>query len=101
MNSLELAARISEHHKITKTQAKEIIDTVCKAISETAAGGDEVSLTGFGKFKVQSRPARTGRNPRTGEAIKISASKRLAFAPAKAVREALNAAPKKRKKAAK
>ena len=99
MNSLELAARIAEQHKITKTQAKEIIDTVCKAISETAAGGDEVSLTGFGKFKVQSRPARQGRNPRTGEAIKIAASKRLAFAPAKAVREALNTAPKKRKKA--
>src|SRR3546814_14656973 len=53
-------------------------------------GGAEVSLPGFGKFKVQNKPAREGRNPATGATMKIAASRKLSFAPAKAVKDALN-----------
>ena len=54
------------------------------------AKGDEISLNGFGKFKVKASPAREGRNPSTGETIKIKASKKLTFAAAKAVKDRLN-----------
>jgi DNA-binding protein HU-beta len=56
-----------------------------------ASGGQEVSLPGFGKFKVKETAARDGRNPSTGEIIKIAASKKLSFTPAKAVKDQLNA----------
>lgn len=90
MNTTELADAVASEHGLTKTQAKSIIDSVLKAISGAAVKGSEVSLPGFGKFKVQSRPAREGRNPRTGETMKIAASKKLSFQPAKAVKDALN-----------
>ena len=61
-----------------------------RAIAEAAAKGDEVSINGFGKFKVKASPARDGRNPATGETIKIRASKKLTFAAAKAVKDKLN-----------
>ena len=96
MNTAELADQIAAGHELTKTEAKQIVDDVLQAIIDAAAGGDEVSLPGFGKFKVQDRPARTGRNPATGAAIKIAASKKLSFAPAKAVKDALNT-PKAKK----
>lgn len=60
------------------------------AIVAAAAKGDEVSLTGFGKFKIKVKPAREGRNPATGETIQIAASKTLTFVPAKAVKDILN-----------
>ena len=59
-------------------------------ITDAAAKGDEVSLNGFGKFKVKNTPAREGRNPSTGATIQIAASKKLTFAPAKAVKDKLN-----------
>ena len=52
--------------------------------------GDEIVINGFGKFKVKDSPAREGRNPATGEAMQIAASKKLGFAPAKAVKDKLN-----------
>lgn len=67
-----------------------LVDAVFSTIADAAAKGDEVSLNGFGKFKVKHKPARDGRNPSTGEAIKIAASNKLAFAPAKALRDKLN-----------
>jgi len=97
MNTSELAAHLAERHELTKTLAKQIVEDALTAIVDAAQGGDEVSLAGFGKFSVKSRAARKGRNPATGEAIKIAASKRLAFAPAKSVRDAMNS-PKKAKK---
>jgi len=96
MNTAELADHIAESHGLTKAAAKLIIDDALSAIVEAAASGNEVALAGFGKFKVQSRAARTGRNPQTGASIKIAASKKLAFTPAKAVKEALNS-PKSKK----
>ena len=97
MNTTELAALLAERHELTKTLAKELVDDVLTAIVDAVHGGDEVSLAGFGKFSVKSRAARKGRNPATGEAIKIAASKRLAFSPAKSVRDQMNS-PKKAKK---
>ena len=90
MNTAELADRVAQEHGLNKTQAKAMIDTVLKAITEAAATGTEVSLPGFGKFKVQNRPEREARNPRTGEMINVAASRKLIFQPAKAVRDRLN-----------
>ena len=95
MNTTELAERLAAKQGLSKTHAKEAIEFVLAAITEAAAGGDEVSLSGFGKFKVASRAAREGRNPATGATIKIAASKKLSFAPAKAVKDALNPPTKK------
>lgn len=91
MNSSEIIARIAESHSVTKTQAQAILDTVLNSIVSAATNGDEVSLPGFGKFKVKASPERDGRNPSTGERIKIAASKKLSFSPAKALKESLNA----------
>jgi DNA-binding protein HU-beta len=63
---------------------------VFATIADAAAKGEEISLNGFGKFKVKATPAREGRNPATGAAMQIAASKKLAFAPAKAVKDKLN-----------
>lgn len=60
------------------------------SIAEAAAKGDEISLNRFGKFKVKQTPAREGRSPATGETIQIAASKKLSFAPAKAIKDKLN-----------
>jgi len=90
MNTTDLADKIAADHGLTKANAKSVIETVLKAITDTAASGVEISLPGFGKFKVQDRPAREGRNPRSGETMQIAASKKLAFVPAKSVKDALN-----------
>lgn len=90
INTSDLAERLAEVHGLTKTQAKAVVEDVLKGISEAAAKGDEVSLNGFGKFKVQNKPEREGRNPSTGATIKIAASKKLVFQPAKALKDAVN-----------
>jgi DNA-binding protein HU-beta len=90
MNNADLADRLSSLHDLTKADARKLVDAVFTAIGEAAAAGDEVSLSGFGKFKVKASPAREGRNPSTGEAITIAASRKLSFAPAKAVKDKLN-----------
>jgi len=103
MNTSELADQLAAEQGLTKAAAKQAIETVVTAIINAATQGDEISLSGFGKFKVTSREAREGRNPATGAKIKIAASKKLSSTPAKAVKDALNPAPKKpapRKKAA-
>jgi DNA-binding protein HU-beta len=76
--------------KLTKAQAKAIVDAVFGAISGAAKKGEEVSIPGFGKFKVQAKPARTGRNPSTGAAIQIAASKKVVFQPAKSLKDSVN-----------
>jgi DNA-binding protein HU-beta len=76
---------------LTKAQAKSLIEGVFAKIREAALKGEEVSLPGFGKFKVQDKPARTARNPRTGETIAVAATRKLAFQPAKALKDALGA----------
>jgi DNA-binding protein HU-beta len=91
MNNNELSDRIATDHQLDKSAARKIVDAVFAAIGEAAARGEEIALTGFGKFKVSDRPERDGRNPSTGATIKIAASKKLSFTPAKALKDKLNA----------
>ncbi len=91
MNTNELAQQIAGTHKLNEKQAKFLINKILQAIAGAAAEGKEVSLPGFGKFKIKDRPARTGRNPATGAAIDIAASKQIVFMPAKAIKDVLNA----------
>lgn len=90
MNNNELADHIAEKHQLSKTDARKLVDAVFAAIVDTATKGEEVALAGFGKFKIQDRPEREGRNPATGAAMTIAASKKLSFSPAKAVKDRLN-----------
>ena len=90
MNTSELVAKIAEAHGVSKTQAQAIVDGMLKTILSAAANGEEISLPGFGKFKVKETPEREGRNPASGEKIKIAASRKLSYSPAKAVKELLN-----------
>jgi len=90
MNNTDLADKVAEAHGLNKTDARKIVDTVFAAIADAAARDEEVSLSAFGKFKVKASAAREGRNPATGETIKIAASKKLGFSPAKAVKDKLN-----------
>jgi DNA-binding protein HU-beta len=90
MNNAELIEKVAAANSLSKAEAKTLVDSVFGAITDAAVAGDEVSLNGFGKFKVKDSIAREGRNPSTGETIKIAASKKLGFVPAKAVKDALN-----------
>ena len=99
MNVIEMADAIATQHGMEKKTAKAVVEAVFAAMTEAAKAGDEVSIPGFGKFKVASREARSGRNPATGETIQIAASKKLAFTPAKQLKDSMNAAPEKPAKA--
>ncbi|RJF85954.1 HU family DNA-binding protein [Sphingomonas cavernae] len=90
MNNSDLAEIIGNANGLTKADAKKIVDGVFGAIAEAAAKGEEISLPGFGKFKVKDSPAREGRNPATGEAMQIAASRKLGFSAAKALKDKLN-----------
>ena len=90
MNNADLAEKVAEAHGLSRADARKVVDTVFAAIADAAASNDEVSLSGFGKFKVKASAAREGRNPSTGETIKIAASKKLGFSPAKAIKDRLN-----------
>jgi DNA-binding protein HU-beta len=83
MNNTELAETLVANHNLSKADARKVVDDLMAAIVE-------VSLSGFGKFKIKDSPAREGRNPSNGETIQIAASKKLTFVPAKAVKDALN-----------
>lgn len=86
----EIADKIAAEQNLTKAQAKTIVDSVFKQIAEAAKSGGETNVPGFGKFKVKDKPEREARNPATGAMIKVAASKKLTFTPAKAVKDALN-----------
>jgi len=86
----EIADTIATEQNLTKAQAKAIVESVLKQITDAAKSGAETNLPGFGKFKVKQTPEREGRNPATGAAMKIAASKKLTFTPGKAVKDALN-----------
>ena len=91
MNTTGLVEHLATDNGVSKEHAKKIVDGVFLTIAAAAIRGEEVSLNGFGRFKVVERAERQGRNPATGETITIAATKKLAFTPAKAVRDALNA----------
>lgn len=90
MNNSDLAEKIAAETGATKADARKLVDLVFASIAEAAAKGDEISLNGFGKFKVKESAAREGRNPSTGATIQIAASKKLGFTAAKGLKDILN-----------
>ncbi|MEJ7912765.1 MAG: HU family DNA-binding protein [Chitinophagaceae bacterium] len=79
MNKAELITTLAEEAGITKTQANTALDAFVTAVTKTLKKGDKVTLVGFGTFSVSKRAARNGRNPQTGEVIKIKARKVAKF----------------------
>ena len=100
MNKNDLIESLAEEFEMTKSLARDLVDTIFQKITDAANDGEEVAIFGFGKFKVVERGARKGRNPQTGEAIKIAAKKNLKFEAAKAMKDSLNTKKRSRKKAA-
>ena len=90
MNKSDLIERMADQAGISKTAAGAALDAATESIKAALKKGGSVTLVGFGAFTVSKRAARTGRNPKTGEAIKIKASKAPKFTPGKAFKEALN-----------
>ncbi|KQO12178.1 HU family DNA-binding protein [Sphingomonas sp. Leaf242] len=89
MNIGELAKGVAVVTGTNEASAKAAITAVFDQIAGAAAKGEEVSIPGFGKFAVKDRPERQGRNPATGDAITIAASKKVAFTPAKGLKDKL------------
>ncbi|MDH3472233.1 MAG: HU family DNA-binding protein [Rhodospirillales bacterium] len=85
----QLAEIIAEATGCTKTAARDAVDGVFDTIMDNCKRAGEIQIPGFGKFSVRQRAARNGRNPRTGEMIKIKASKSVGFKPAAAFKGAL------------
>jgi DNA-binding protein HU-beta len=79
MNKAELVSRISDDVNITRGQANAALDSFVDAVTQSLKEGDKVTLVGFGTFSVSKRQARNGRNPQTGQSIKIEAKKVAKF----------------------
>ncbi len=89
MNKSDLIAKLVEND-IKRADAEKAINTLVDSVTEALVKGDKVQLIGFGSFEVKSRPAREARNPRTGETIKVEASKAPLFKAGKALKDAVN-----------
>jgi DNA-binding protein HU-beta len=87
MNKGDLISKISEDAGISRTQANAAIDSFVDAVTRSLKGGGKVTLVGFGTFSVSKRSARVGRNPQTGETIKIKAKKVAKFKAGKELSE--------------
>ena len=90
MNKNDLVASVAGSSGLSKADAGRAVDAMTAAISSALAGGTDVRLVGFGTFSVANRKATTGRNPRTGEAIQIPASRQPKFKAGKALKQAVN-----------
>ena len=87
MNKKDIAAEINKLLNTSKAESERIVDALFEAIMMAVKKGEVVAIAGFGKFMVKKRDARMGRNPKTGEAVKIAASKKLKFSAAKNFKE--------------
>lgn len=92
VGKIDLANYVAGETKATKVDSQKMVETVLKGIGEFLKKGEEVRLIGFGTFAIQESKAREGRNPRTGEKIKIKASKRPTFRAGKELKETVNKA---------
>ncbi len=90
MTKNELADKIAERTGLAASQTREVLETMIEVVSTELAGGGEVALAGFGKFSVNHRAARQGRNPATGETIQIAASNAAKFSAAAPLKKTLN-----------
>jgi len=94
LNKSELIAAIADKTDLTKADAERAVNACIETIQSTVAAGDDVAVPGFGTFKRSARAARDGRNPQTGETIKIAATTVPAFTAGKAFKEAVAAGAK-------
>ncbi len=90
MNKGDLIKAVSDQAGITKAQATDAVNAVLGSVTDALAGGDKVTLIGFGTFSVNERAARMGRNPATGKTIKIAAKKQVKFKAGKDLDETVN-----------
>jgi nucleoid DNA-binding protein len=94
MNKSQLVEAVASDSGLTKTDSARAIESLLDTVTRTLKKGDEVSITGFGKFSVVKRAARQGVNPRTGERVKIKASKAPKFSAGASLKQAVS--PKKK-----
>jgi len=89
MNKTELIERIAQETEVPTSKAQRHFEASERVVTETLKGGEEVRITGFGKFSVKERRAREGRNPQTGQKMKIAASRVPSFSAGNALKEAI------------
>jgi len=92
MTKTDLAAKIAAQHNLTKKDAAGIVETVLGTISDGLKAGDRIALKGFGKFATKDKKARTGRNPLTGAAVEIAATRVAKFTPTKELKASVASA---------
>ncbi|WP_146910138.1 HU family DNA-binding protein [Arenimonas daejeonensis] len=90
MNKAEFTSAVADGAELSKADAGRAVDAVIEVIKKALKKGETVTLVGFGTFSVRKRAARQGRNPQTGDTIKIKASKNPAFKAGKALKDAVN-----------
>ena len=90
MNKIELIAAIAENAGLSRKDAEKALNATVSVLTNALAEGQKVQLSGFGTFEVREREARTGRNPATGEAVQIAASKAPSFKAGKNLKDAVN-----------
>lgn len=90
MNKTQLIQKIVENSTMNKKEAEAALNAVVASISDAVVAGEKVQISGFGSFDVKERDARTGRNPKTGEAVEIAASKRIVFTAAQSLKDKIN-----------
>lgn len=98
MNKKELIAAVAEKAGVTKKDAEAVVKATLETVTAAVAAGEKVQLIGFGTFESRARAARTGKNPRTGEAVKIKACKVPSFKAGAALKTAVNAKKKATRK---
>ena len=90
MNKADFVAQVADAAELSKADSARAVDAFIEVIKKALKKGDDVTLVGFGTFSVRKRAARQGRNPQTGDTIKIKASKNPAFKAGKALKDAVN-----------
>jgi len=90
MNKAEFVSAVADASELSRADAARAVDAVVGTITDALKKGENVTLVGFGTFEVRERAARQGRNPKTGETIKINASKNPSFKAGKALKDAVN-----------
>ena len=90
MNKTELVVAMAEKTELSKKDAEKALKAFTDVVAEELAKGEKIQLVGFGTFEVVERPAREGRNPKTGESMKIAASKGPKFKAGKALKDVVN-----------
>ncbi|PAV06585.1 hypothetical protein CBG25_05640 [Arsenophonus sp. ENCA] len=90
MNKTELINQIAEKADLTKKDSEKVLNAFIETVTEALKAGDDVQLVGFGSFQVKQRAARDGRNPKTGETLKIAAANVPSFKAGKTLKDAVN-----------